>query len=155
METFSSPNRALGVSVNRVKILHGRLFNADAAGQAMIDPQLASLEHLQPGGTLHLLGIPDNPKTGTPEPGRAVLLAFRVTAIVAFDDQIVPTNTAFSEPRALLSPAFSATPAAELFNYGETAAVRLRPGASMTGFMGPSRPTRSPNATRRPGSSFS
>jgi hypothetical protein len=135
VETYSSPDRALGVSVDRVKILQGRLFNPGAAGQAVIDPQLASLEHLQPGGTLHLLGVPNNPKTGTPEPGKAVPLAFRVTAIAVFDDQIVPTNAALSEPRALLSPPFSATPAAESINYGEEAAVRLRPGATMTAFM--------------------
>ena len=136
VETLSSPDRALGVSVDRVKILQGRLFNAGAAGQAMIDPQLASLEHLRPGGTLHLIGVPNNPKTGVPEQGRAVPLAFRVTAIVVFDTQIVPTNVGSSEPTALLSPPFSGTRAAESFNYGDEAAVRLRPDASMARFLG-------------------
>ena len=90
VETFSSPGRALGVSADRVKILQGRMFNPSAAGQAMIDQQLAGLEHLRPGGTLHLLVIPDNPTTGNPEPRLAVPLAFRVSAVVAFDSQIVP-----------------------------------------------------------------
>src|ERR1700733_10968778 len=68
VEPFASPDRAAGVSADRVKILEGRLFPPGAAGQAVIDPQLAAREHLRPGGTLHLLGIPNNPRTGAPEP---------------------------------------------------------------------------------------
>jgi putative ABC transport system permease protein len=134
VEALSSPDRALGVSVDRVKILQGQLFNLGAAGQAVIDPQLASLEHLQPGGTLRLLGIPNNPRTGNPEPNQAVPLAFRVTAVGVFDTQIVPTNTSFGEPMALFSPPFSATRAAASFDYGDGAVVRLRPGTSVTAF---------------------
>jgi hypothetical protein len=55
VETFSSPDRAFGVSADRVKIAAGRMFNPRAAGQAMIDQRLADLEHLRPGSTLHLL----------------------------------------------------------------------------------------------------
>jgi ABC-type antimicrobial peptide transport system permease subunit len=132
---LSSPDRALGVSVDRVKILQGQLFNAGVAGQAMIDPQLASLEHLQPGGTLHLLGVPDN-AVGIPEMGKAIPLAFRVSAIVVFDDEIVPTNTNSSLPAALLSTPFAATHAAQsIYNFGDLAVVRLRPGASATAFV--------------------
>ncbi|HYB14547.1 MAG TPA: ABC transporter permease, partial [Streptosporangiaceae bacterium] len=135
VNTFSSPDRALGVSVDRVKILQGRLFNPGAAGQAMIDPQLARLEHLQPGGTLHLLGIPDN-AFGLPELNRPIPLVFRVSAIVVFDDEIVPTNLNSSSPTALVSAPFVATRAAKsIYGYGNGAAVRLRPGASMTAFL--------------------
>ena len=101
----------------------------------MIDQQLASLEHLQPGGTLRLLGIPNNPKTGNADVGLAVPLAFRVTAIVVFDTQVIPTTETNSEPLALLSPAFASTRAARLFFYGSQAGVRLGPGASMAGFI--------------------
>ena len=138
VETFSSPDRAMGVSVDRVKILQGRLFNPGVAGQAMIDAQLASLEHLQPGGTLRLIGIPDTADTagGLPELNRAIPLAFRVTAIVVFDNQIVPTDTSFTQPMVLLSAPFTGTRAAQsIYNYGEEAGVRLRPGASMTAFL--------------------
>lgn len=58
VETLSSPDRALGVSADRVKILQGRMFSPGAPGEAVIDSQLAGLEHLRPGGTLHLPGIP-------------------------------------------------------------------------------------------------
>ena len=135
VEAFSSPDRAIGVSVDRVKILQGQLFNPGTAGQAMIDPQLASLEHLQPGGTLRLLGIPDN-AFGLPELNRAIPLAFRVSAIVVFDDEIVPTNTNSSSPTALLSAPFVATHAAQsIYNFGDEAAVRLRPDVSTTAFL--------------------
>src|SRR5271165_3178802 len=131
VDSFSSPDRAFGVSADRVKILQGRLFDPAAAGQAMIDPQLASLEHLRPGGTLHLLGVPDNSKTGNPN----VPLVFRVTAIVVFDTEIVPANTNFTEPMALLSAPFSATRAGRMISFDDVAGVRLRPGASMTAFL--------------------
>ncbi len=132
---LSSPDRTLGVSADRVKILQGRFFDPEAAGQVVIDPQLASLEHLQPGGTLHLLGIPADPKTGNPELGQAFPLAFRVTAIAVFDSQIVPTTATNSEPMALLSPAFTATRAAQSLFYGTQAGVRLQPGASTSKFL--------------------
>ena len=132
---LASPDRTLGVSADRVKILQGRIFNPGVAGQAVIDQQLASLEHLSPGGTLRLLGVPNNPKTGTADPAHAVSLAFRVTAIVVFDTQVVPTNETNSEPTVLLSPSFTATRSARSFYYDTEAGVRLRPGASMAGFL--------------------
>ncbi len=135
VQAFSSPDRALGVSADRVKILQGRMYGPRAAGQAVIDQQLAGLEHLRPGSTLHLLGVPDNPATDRPELQQAVPLAFRVSAVVVFDTQIVPATTADGEPMALLSPPFSGTRAAARFYYGAEAGVRLRPGASMAAFL--------------------
>src|SRR5690348_7791392 len=46
VEAFSSPDGTMGVSADRVKILQGRMFTSRAPGQAVIDPQLASLVHL-------------------------------------------------------------------------------------------------------------
>jgi ABC-type antimicrobial peptide transport system permease subunit len=132
--TYSSPGGGMGVSADRVKILQGRMFDLRAAGQAVIDPQLAGLEHLRPGGTLHLLAIPNNPKTGSPEIGRTVPLAFRVSAVAIFDTQIVPATATNSQPTVLLSPPYNATPAARASGYGTEAAVRVRPGASMAAF---------------------
>ena len=109
VETMSSPDRALGITADRVKVLAGHRFDPRAAGQAMIDQKLAGLEHLRPGGQLHLLLIPNNPKTGNPEPQLAVQLTFRVSAVVTFDSQIVPQTGATGEPTALLSPPFTAT----------------------------------------------
>ena len=135
VNAFSSPDRALGVSADRVKVLQGQMFGPRAIGQAVIDPQLASQQHLRPGGTLHLLGIPDAPD-GLAELAKAIPLTFRVTAVAVFDTEIVPTNTTAAQPLALLSPPFNATRAAQVIaSYGNEAGVRLRPGTSMTAFL--------------------
>jgi hypothetical protein len=137
VNAFSSPDGTLGLSADRVKLVQGRMFSPGSHGEAVIDRQLADLEHLRPGGTLHLLGVPNDPRTGSPEVRLAVPLAFRVSAIAVFDTQIVPatTTTTSSGPAVLLSPSFSRTHAARAFFYGEQAGVRLRPGASMPGFL--------------------
>jgi hypothetical protein len=46
--------------LDRVKITAGWIFSASAAGEAVIDPQLAAMEHLRPGDTLRLIGVPGN-----------------------------------------------------------------------------------------------
>lgn len=136
VETLGSPDGTLGVAADRVKVLQGRMFGPRSPGEAVIDQQLAAAEHLRPGKTLHLLAIPGNPKTGSPEPRHAVPLSFRVSAIGVFDTQIVPATQTNSEPMALLSPPFSGTRAAASSGYGIQTGLRLRPGASMTAFLG-------------------
>jgi hypothetical protein len=135
VETLSSPDGTFGVTADRVKILKGQLFNPRAAGQAMIDQRLADLEHVRPGGTLHLLVVPNNPSTGNPELQHAMPMAFQVSAIATFDTQIVPANSTNSEPMALLSQPFSVTPLAASSSYGTQAGVRLRPGGNMATFL--------------------
>ena len=58
---MSSPDHGAGVATDKVKVLHGRPFDPAAPGQAMIDAQLAALEHVGPGGTLRLFGVPNDP----------------------------------------------------------------------------------------------
>ena len=135
VNTMSSPDRALGITADRVKVLAGHLFDPRAAGQVMIDRKLAGLEHLRPGSWLHLLLVPNNPKTGDAEPQLAFRRAFRVSAVVTFDSQIVPGTGTSGEPTALLSPPFATTAAAGRTNYGYEAGIRLRPGASMASFL--------------------
>ncbi|MFY9866438.1 MAG: FtsX-like permease family protein, partial [Trebonia sp.] len=130
---MSSPDGAMGVTVDRVKILAGRLYDPKAPRQAMVDQQLASLEHLAPGGTLRLYGVPSAP-SGAPEYNKAVTLTYRVTAIVAFDDEIVPTGTNTAGPTALVSWPLAAPPVAAGLADGYEAAVRLTPGASQAAF---------------------
>src|SRR5436305_1516588 len=79
--------------------------------------------------------IPTSPKTGNPEPQLASPVAFRVSAVVTFDTQIVPGVGTNAEPAALLSPPFTATAASRRASYGDQAGIRLRPGASMDRFM--------------------
>jgi hypothetical protein len=131
----SSPDGALGVSVDRVKIVAGRLYNAKRPGQAMVDQQLASLEHLAPGGTLRLYAVPST-AAGKPEYNLAVTLTYRVTAVVVFDDEIVPTGSSATMPTALVSWPFAAPAVAGALSDGDQAAVRLQPGASPSAFIG-------------------
>jgi ABC-type antimicrobial peptide transport system permease subunit len=131
----SSPDHRAGVATDTVKVLHGRRFDPRTPGQAMIDSRLAALEHVGPGGTLRLVGVPNDPKTGSPDFARRVPMSFRVTAVVVFDTQIVQTgggsgNGGGAEPTALLS-SFPATGAASTMAFGTEAQIRLRPGASV------------------------
>lgn len=134
LEAWSSPDGSMGITADRVKVLSGRLFDPAKPAQAMVDQRLAALEHLAPGGTLHVIAVP-NDGNGTPARSKATPLDFTVTAVVAFDNTIVPTGQYASEPGVLLSPAFSATALARETTYGDEAAVRLKPGASMNAFI--------------------
>ena len=132
---ISSPNHAMGVSADKVKILAGRPFDPQQADQAMIDPQLAALEHVGPGGTLRLLGVPNFPN-GRPDFAKRVPVSFRVTAVVVIDTQVVPidggSGSGNSEPTALVS-SFPVPGAVTTMSYGNAADVRLRPGATVAG----------------------
>jgi len=86
-----------------------------------------------PGGTLRLFGVPNLPN-GTPDFAKRVAVSFRVTAVVAFDTQIVPTGGGSGsgniEPMALVS-SFPVPNAATTMSYGNEAIVRLRPSATV------------------------
>ncbi len=85
------------------------------------------------GGTLHLIGYPQ--RGNNPDIAHAARLAFRVSAIVVFSDQIVSGTKELSEPRILLSPAFARTPQARSFNpAGGAAYVILRSRANALAF---------------------
>ena len=132
LEAFASPDGTLGVSVDRVKVLQGAMFDPGVANQVVIDPKLAAMEHLRPGSVLRMTGIPYNGAAEGAEPdlSLAFLLYFRVTGIALFDDQVVPTTMTNQQPRILLTPAFSRTGAAGSIVYLPTAGLRLRPGTS-------------------------
>jgi hypothetical protein len=123
LEAVASPDGALGVSVDRVRVVRGRLFDPSAPRAVMVDQQLAGREHLRPGSTLHLLGIPS--KNGNPDLAHVVPLAFRVSAVVAFDNQIVPSTSINGAPTVLLSPAFYRTAA------GRPSSPPMMPGCAL------------------------
>jgi putative ABC transport system permease protein len=131
VQLASSPDASFGVRTDRVRVLAGHLFDPHAAGQAMIDQDMAAAEHLKPGGTVRLLVVPNDPATGTPDFAKAVPVAFLVTAIVAFDPQVEIADGGYGAPTVLASAPFAATPIARAASYGDEAAVRLRPGAAM------------------------
>ncbi len=129
----ASPFGGEGVTVDRVKVLAGRIFNPADPRAVMINQQLADREHLRPGGTLHLIGYPQ--RGPSPDIAHGVRLAFRVSAIVVFDDQIVSAARERPPPWLLLSQAFARTRQAASFNpAGGGASVLLRPGADAAAF---------------------
>jgi hypothetical protein len=133
MAAQASPYGGEGISVDRVKIVAGRIFNPADPHAVMINQQLADREHLRPGGTLHLIGYPQ--RGPNPDIAHAVRLAFRVSAIVIFDAQIVSAARERPQPWLLLSQAFARTRLAASFNpAGGGASVLLRPGADAAAF---------------------
>jgi hypothetical protein len=133
MVAEASPSGGEGVAIDRVKVLAGRIFDPADPHAVMISPALAGRAHLRPGGVLHLIGYPQ--RGPSPDLAHAVLLAFRVSAIVVFDDQIVPATAELGAPRVLLSPAFARTRQAQSFNpAGGASYVVLRHGADAATF---------------------
>ena len=63
VNVLSSPDGTLGGSVDRIKMLRGRMFSPRSADEAVVDPLLASAEHLQLGDTLRMIAVP-TPTTG-------------------------------------------------------------------------------------------
>jgi len=133
MVAEASPFGGDGVAINRVKVSAGRIFDAADPRAVMINQRLADRAHVRPGGTLHLIGYPQ--RNGNPDVAHPARLAFRVSAIVTFADEIVPASGEPGEPRVLLSPAFARTPQAQSFNpAGGGAYVVIRPGADAAAF---------------------
>jgi hypothetical protein len=121
------------LSINRVKVLSGHIYDPADQHAVMISQGLADRTHLQPGGTLHLLGYPQ--RGGNPVISHPVRLAFRVSAIVVTDDEIVSATRELSAPRVLLSPAFARSRLAQSFNpAGGGSYIVLRPGADAAAF---------------------
>ena len=121
VSVYASPDGRLGVSIDRVKILAGRLPAPADPWSAVIDQQMADDEHVAPGGTIRLFAVP-NDRHGTPLLSRAFPVTFHVAGIAVFDNQIVPALTG-GYPTALLSPAFLRTAVARrVTNSGDEAA---------------------------------
>ena len=133
VNVIGSYDTASQATADRVRVLTGTLFDPADPRAAMVDAQLAARDHLVPGSTLRLFGI-RGAMSNAPDLAHPVPLTFRVTAIVAFDDQVVPSGPVYSEPRVMLTPAFAASAAAVPFKTGEYAGIRLRPGASLAAF---------------------
>jgi hypothetical protein len=141
LTALASPDDTLGVSVDRVKVTDGAMFDPRAANQVVVDPNLAAMEHLRPGSMPRVIAIPYNgfAQGAEPDLSLAFPLYFRVTGIAVFDDQVVPATVTNAQPRVLLTPAFSQTGAADSVIYMAQAGLRLRPGTNPEAFAGQAR----------------
>ena len=131
---LTSPDNSMGVRTDRVKILAGRMWRPTDSDAIMVDQQLADRYRLRPGSTFRIAVIPQDPTTQAAQPGHAVIVTATVTAVVAFDSQIVPATAAAAAPMVLLSPPFGRTALAGSASYGTQLSVELRPGASVRSF---------------------
>jgi ABC-type antimicrobial peptide transport system permease subunit len=121
-----------GTSVDRFKVLQGRMFHPGRADEVVIDPQLAAGYGLHPGSTLRLLLVQPG---AVDRPASQAILTFRVAGVVVFSNQIVPVASLDHFPLLALTPAFYRSPAFRFFAVaGDEALVRLRPGASLGAF---------------------
>jgi putative ABC transport system permease protein len=121
-----------GTSVDRFKVLQGRMFRPGFADEVVIDPQLAAGYGLHPGSALRLFLV--QPGAGN-RPARRAILTFRVAGVVMFSNQIVPVAPLDHFPLLALTPAFYRSRAFRFFAVaGDEALVRLRPGASLGAF---------------------
>ena len=127
-----STDGRFGVSVDRFKVLEGRMFHPGRADEVVIDPQLSADYGLRPGSTLRLLLV--QPAAGNRPASRAIL-SLRVAGVVVFSNQIVPVAPIDHFPVLALTPAFYRSRAFRFFAVsGDEALVRLRPGASLGEF---------------------
>jgi hypothetical protein len=133
VQALASPDGSYGTTVDRVRLLAGQMFGPREPGAAVINKQLADIEHLSPGGTLRLAFSPGYQGTTSQEPPE-LIVSFKVSGIAVFDSQVVSSGALDSGPTALLSPPFATTAAAGSSPCCEEAAVRLRAGADQAQF---------------------
>jgi hypothetical protein len=108
-----SADGRFGTSVDRFRVLSGRMFHPGSADEVVIDPQLAG-DGVRPGSTLRLLMAPAG-ASGTPVYRRAVQVRLRVVGVVLFGNQIVPVSPGDYFPELALSPAFYRSRQGRLF----------------------------------------
>lgn len=129
----ASPFGGEGMSVDRVRVLAGHMFDPADPRAVVISRALADRARVGPGGTLHLIGYPQ--RGSNADTAHEARLAFRVSAVVVFADEIVPANSELAAPRVLFSPAFARTRQARSFNpAGGAGYVVLRRGADAAAF---------------------
>ena len=153
VQAEASPHDRYGAAMDAVKILDGRLADPADARAVMVDPEMAQREHLRPGSTLRLLGLRFDSQ-GNPDFRHSFLMTFRVSAVVLFDDQVVPTNRFNEQPVALLTPAFSHYPHG-IIDSGRGRHRHPPSSGAQASLRSPARQTPSPGVTLRSAGSFS
>jgi ABC-type lipoprotein release transport system permease subunit len=124
---ITNPDGSFGVSLNRAKILHGRMWNARAPDEIVPSFAVANDLHLHVGETVQMapggLFSDESPKKG-PKPAPVPL---HVVGIAAVPAMFAPLSGGYL-PGVLLSPGFSAAHPEYLDKTDTTEAIRLRHG---------------------------
>ena len=130
-----------GFTVQRAKIIAGRMFDPNAADEVIVDPKAASLIHLHVGSTVPMALA----TSGDGQPPTWVRVTMRVVGIGVTQDNVVPTSLLGEQPSMTLTPAFFRsqptlrkafdlkTRGQAVVNY-EGVFLRLRPGTDIPAF---------------------
>ena len=122
----------MAITMDRPKLLEGRLFDPSRPDEALVDFQLASQYQLHPGSRFELVGLspvmpPASNRLGAYRVQRWVM---RVSGVAVFDSRIVPITTADSKPYVVLTPTF-ARRLNPSYVGADGAFLRLRTGSDM------------------------
>ena len=125
---ISNPSGRFGVTLNRAKILHGRMWNPRAPDEIVPSQGVANDLHLHVGETVKIApgGVfTDRPRKGVPPPPPVPL---HVVGIAAIPGMFQPLAGGYL-PGVLLSPAFSTAHPEYLTQYNDvTEALRFQHG---------------------------
>ena len=135
LATTSADGR-FGYTINRPKVLEGRLPRSNEAAEALIDPNTARKLRLSLGEEVTLRAFDEEPADRSRiEPGDGRPATFRIVGIGMFPDQVVPTQFVDELPRLFLTPAahqlYAAAPSSIVY---EEIFVRLKAGADVDTF---------------------
>lgn len=132
----TSADGRFGYTINRPKVLEGRLPRPDQATEAMVDPNTARKLALSVGQDLTLRAFDEEPADRAHiGPGDGRPATFRIVGIGVFPDQVVPTQFLDELPRLFLTPAahrlYAVVPSSIVY---EQIFVRLKPRADVDAF---------------------
>lgn len=127
----SSPDDQFLRTVERPKLLEGRMYDLARADEAVADRNVANQYHLHPGSVLHVLAAPTTPSGIDVAHSREFRL--RIVGVVVTRDDVVSVNALGQQPTLLTPPAFLRQFDPSVFAF-DGAFVRLRPGSSIAAF---------------------
>jgi hypothetical protein len=122
----------LGTSIERPKILHGRLLHADAADEVLADVTAAHQFGLRAGSTLRI--VVANASEELPDPKHDPVVTLHVVGIGVSRDNIVTTNALAMQPTLLAGPQFAKQFGPKFYAF-DGAMVRLDPGVSKQSYI--------------------
>jgi len=118
-------------TVERPKLLEGRMFDPARADEAVAEYHVASQYHLHPGSVLQVLAAPTTPSGIDVAHGRE--LELRIVGVAVTRDDVISVNALGQQPALLTPPAFLSQFDPSAFAF-DGAYVRLRPGSSIPAF---------------------
>ena len=132
----ASADGRFGYSINRPKVLHGRLPDPNEAAEVLVDPNTARTLGLSVGREVTLRAFDEEPSDrGRIAPEEGTQVTFRVVGVGVFPDSVVPTQFFDELPRLFLTPAayqeYGVPPDAVVY---EQIVVRLKRGADVDAF---------------------